>query len=124
MIKKQGIESIDVVIANAAVNLGCGVGFKDIDVELQEETFRINVSPRHSNLLFSGKSWKYGADRQVRGPLLLFQATLGMLGEKGVFVTISSGAGTIGQKHGKVRPISIFHVGVELMIGKRDLRSK
>jgi hypothetical protein len=33
-IKKQGIESIDVVIANAAVNLGCGVGFKDIDVEL------------------------------------------------------------------------------------------
>jgi short-subunit dehydrogenase len=43
-IKKQGIESIDVVIANAAVNLGCGVGFKDIDVELQEETFRINVS--------------------------------------------------------------------------------
>jgi hypothetical protein len=46
-IKKQGIESIDVVIANAAVNLGCGVGFKDIDVELQEETFRINVC-RHS----------------------------------------------------------------------------
>jgi len=43
-IKKQGIESIDVVIANAAVNLGCGVGFKDIDVELQEETFRVNVS--------------------------------------------------------------------------------
>ena len=43
-IKREGIESIDVVIANAAVNLGCGVGFKDIDVELQEETFRINVS--------------------------------------------------------------------------------
>ena len=43
-IKKQGIETIDVVIANAAVNLGCGVGFKDIDVELQEETFRVNVS--------------------------------------------------------------------------------
>jgi len=24
--------------------LGCGVGFKDVDVDLQEETFRINVS--------------------------------------------------------------------------------
>lgn len=48
-IKKQGIETIDVVIANAAVNLGCGVGFKDIDVELQEETFRVNVGRPLSN---------------------------------------------------------------------------
>jgi len=43
-IRKKGIDSLDVVIANAAVNLGCGVGFKDVDVDLQEETFRINVS--------------------------------------------------------------------------------
>lgn len=31
------------MIANAAVNLGCGETFKDIDVDLQEETFKINV---------------------------------------------------------------------------------
>lgn len=48
--KKKGIERIDVVIANAAVNLGCGTGFKDIDVDLQEETFRINVSLSLSSL--------------------------------------------------------------------------
>ena len=42
--KSKGVESLDVVIANAAINLGCGVAFKDIDVDLQDETFRINVS--------------------------------------------------------------------------------
>jgi len=53
-IRKKGIDSLDVVIANAAVNLGCGVGFKDVDVDLQEETFRINVSLRlHLNSPFS-----------------------------------------------------------------------
>ena len=41
--KSKRVESLDVVIANAAINLGCGVAFKDIDVDLQDETFRINV---------------------------------------------------------------------------------
>jgi short-subunit dehydrogenase len=43
-LEKQGVDKIDVVIANAAVNLGCGDSFKDIDVDLQDETHRINVS--------------------------------------------------------------------------------
>ena len=34
--------------------------------------------------------------------MLLFQATLGMLSKDGVFAVVSSGAGTIGKKHGKV----------------------
>ena len=90
-LKSKGVESLDVVIANAAINLGCGVAFKDIDVDLQDETFRINV----------------------RGPLLLFQATLGMLSKDGVFAVVSSGAGTIGKKHGKTNAI----------YGQRDRKS-
>jgi len=43
-LKSKGVEILDVVIANAAINLGCGFAFKDIDVDLQDETFRINVS--------------------------------------------------------------------------------
>ena len=93
--KSKGIECLDVVIANAAINLGCGVAFKDIDVDLQDETFRINVS----QLVLFG-CW---TDDKVRGPLLLFQATLEMLSKDGVFAVVSSGAGTIGKKHGKVR---------------------
>jgi norsolorinic acid ketoreductase len=42
-LKSQGITSVDVVIANAAINLDCGTNFKDIDVDRQEEVFRINV---------------------------------------------------------------------------------
>lgn len=49
-LKEQGINKIDVVIANAAVNLGCGDSFKDIDVDLQDETHRINVSRIYSVL--------------------------------------------------------------------------
>jgi NAD(P)-dependent dehydrogenase (short-subunit alcohol dehydrogenase family) len=46
-----------------------------------------------------------GSDRanatpsQVRGPLVLFQATLPVQPEGSKFVVVSSGAGTIGQKH-------------------------
>ena len=39
---------------------------------------------------------------QVRGPLVLYQASLPLLDEKtSKFVLMSSGSGTIGQPHGK-----------------------
>lgn len=36
---------------------------------------------------------------QVKGPLILFQAFLPLLPKGAKFVVVSSGAGTIGQKH-------------------------
>lgn len=63
-IRKQGIDKLDVVIANAAINLACGVGFKDVDVDLQEETFRINVS------LETYPFQSLQPLRAVRGPLI------------------------------------------------------
>ena len=42
-LKENGITAIDVVIANAAINLSHDVKFIDVDVDHQDEIFRINV---------------------------------------------------------------------------------
>jgi len=74
---KHGIKSLDIVIANAAVNIA-KESFKDLNVEDMQKTWEVNV----------------------RGPLLLFQATYDLLPKpNGKFVVISSGSGTIGQEH-------------------------
>ena len=43
-LKEKGITAVDVVIANAAINLSHDVKFIDNDVGHQDEIFRINVS--------------------------------------------------------------------------------
>lgn len=100
----QGIKKVDVVIANAAINLSPGTSFKDIDVDEQMETLNVNVGrPAVSNSTPGLILCQVLADMlaQVRGPLVLFQATWDLLEpHKGKYVVISSGAGTIGQKHG------------------------
>jgi len=50
-LKEKGITSVDVVIANAAINLSHPVKFIDIDTDDQDETFRINV--RFTKQIFS-----------------------------------------------------------------------
>jgi short-subunit dehydrogenase len=42
-LKNKGITAIDVIIANAAINLSHDVKFIDVDVDHQDEIFRINV---------------------------------------------------------------------------------
>jgi len=43
VLRKKGINTLDVVIANAAINLSHPVKFIDIDTDDQDETFKINV---------------------------------------------------------------------------------
>jgi short-subunit dehydrogenase len=52
-LKEKGITAVDVIIANAAINLSHDVKFIDIDVDHQDEIFRINVR-RIFLLTFSG----------------------------------------------------------------------
>jgi short-subunit dehydrogenase len=42
-LKNKGITSVDVVIANAGINLSHDVKFIDIDVDHQMELFKFNV---------------------------------------------------------------------------------
>jgi short-subunit dehydrogenase len=42
-LKSKGIEKVDVVIANAAINLSPGSSFLDSDVDEQMETLKVNV---------------------------------------------------------------------------------
>ena len=75
--EKHGISKLDIVIANAAINLTPD-RFEDLDTDLLDQTWFVNV----------------------RGPLLLFQAVLPLLDKtKSKFVIVSSGSGTIGQNH-------------------------
>jgi len=74
---KHGITSLDIVIANAAIHFA-PESFKDLSVADLQKTWEVNV----------------------RGPLVLFQAVVDLLPkDKGKFIVISSGRGTIGQKH-------------------------
>jgi len=74
-LQSKGITQLDIVIANAAVNPS-GAYFKDLDLDDLEEVWKVNV----------------------RGPLVLFQATHTLLPPKtGKFIVVSSGAGRIGR---------------------------
>jgi short-subunit dehydrogenase len=42
-LRKKGITAVDVIIANAAINLSHPVKFIDVETDDQDETFRINV---------------------------------------------------------------------------------
>jgi short-subunit dehydrogenase len=42
-LRTKGIIAVDVVIANAAINLSHDVKYIDVDVDHQDEIFRINV---------------------------------------------------------------------------------
>jgi short-subunit dehydrogenase len=42
-LKNKGITAIDVVVANAAINLSHDIKFIDVDVDHQDEIFKINV---------------------------------------------------------------------------------
>ncbi|GFZ47616.1 LOW QUALITY PROTEIN: hypothetical protein JCM24511_05360 [Saitozyma sp. JCM 24511] len=73
---KHGIDRLDLVICNAAINV-THAKFAELSMDDLEITWKTNV----------------------RGPLVLFQATLPLQPEGSKFVVVSSGAGTIGQKH-------------------------
>jgi len=74
-LQKKGIKQLDIVIANAAIN-PTGAWFKDLDLDQMEELWKVNV----------------------RGPLVLFQATHELIPPKtGKFIVVSSGAGRIGR---------------------------
>ncbi|KAL7418674.1 hypothetical protein Q5752_006357 [Cryptotrichosporon argae] len=70
-LKEKGVDKLDVVIANAGVNLSPAL-FNVVSASELAETFRINVI----------------------GPVLLFQAALPLLGNKGTYVALSSGMGS------------------------------
>ncbi|CAD6571100.1 MAG: hypothetical protein TREMPRED_000162 [Tremellales sp. Tagirdzhanova-0007] len=74
-LQSKGIKEIDLVIANAAVNLN---NDNMADLSLDDFTTTMDVN--------------------VRGPLLLFQATLPLLPKNGKFCFITSGAGTINKQ--------------------------
>jgi short-subunit dehydrogenase len=42
-LKEKEITAVDVIIANAAINLSHDVKFIDVDVDHQDEIFKINV---------------------------------------------------------------------------------
>jgi short-subunit dehydrogenase len=42
-LKEKGITAVDVIIANAAINLSHDVKCIDVDVDHQDEIFKINV---------------------------------------------------------------------------------
>jgi len=74
---KYGVTSLDIVIANAAIHFAPET-FKELSIADWQKTMEVNV----------------------RGPLILFQAVVDLLPpNKGKFVVISSGRGTIGQEH-------------------------
>jgi short-subunit dehydrogenase len=50
-LKEKGITAVDVVIANAAINLSHPIKFIDIDTDDQDETFRINVRSFTTDIL-------------------------------------------------------------------------
>ncbi|WWC86341.1 uncharacterized protein L201_001214 [Kwoniella dendrophila CBS 6074] len=71
-LKKQGIEKLDIVIANAAIG-DCFGALKEVDLSSFEEHWRINVL----------------------APLALFQACVPLIKENGKFIWMSSGASII-----------------------------
>ncbi|CAD6586501.1 MAG: hypothetical protein TREMPRED_004438 [Tremellales sp. Tagirdzhanova-0007] len=77
-IEALGLKELDLVIANAGVNIS-EAPVKDLDLDDYDLTWKVNV----------------------RGPLILFQAVYPLLerAKEGKYLVISSDRGSIGQKH-------------------------